>query len=152
MQCPHCSRLFPSGKRSLQCHIRFAHKLQGTFEDIHSRLFLQHDDEQQPIDEIFTNTLEDVPTDLHIDLEDKYLRFQRALVAKVAVQAREQALSRVKLTDGSYSTQASKRVYMLILVYVSCRPLVSESDATDLIRLLKDITGEDGHEIPLPSR
>ena len=42
-------------------------------------------------------------------------------------------MSRVKKSDGRNSTKASKRIYMLILVYVSCRPQVSESDATVLI-------------------
>ena len=60
-------------------------------------------------------------------------------------------MSKVKTTEGLYKS-GNKRVYMLILMYISSRPHISEADATALLDLLKEITSMDGTEIPLPSR
>ena len=109
--------------------------------------------------------VEEVVEDVHIlpeqvdaDMEQgfdgicaSFLEFQRTILERIEQYSAEENLSKVKMKDGTYST-GQRRTYMLILVYVSSRPQLSEEDGTALIRLLKDITFHTGVEIALPSR
>lgn len=145
MQCPHCSYKCGASVRSLRLHIQ---KMHSTSNDRYARL--DHFSDFQPVLDADVDSSH-FNLDIYEASEDKYLNFQRTFVEKLKQHSREQCMSKVKTTEGLYKS-GNKRVYMLILMYISSRPHISEADATALLDLLKEVTSIDGIEIPLPSR
>jgi uncharacterized protein (DUF2225 family) len=144
MECPHCGKLFASGPQNLEMHIKKKHlKIRGfPVEDV---------------EDVFADAHilpEQVDADMEQDFDGiciSFREFQRTILERIKEYSKDKNLGQVKMSDGTYST-GQRRTYMLILVYVSSRPQLSEEDGTSLLRLLKDVTFYTGREIALPSR
>jgi hypothetical protein len=145
MQCPHCSFVGGTSVRSLRVHIQKMHSTstERHADSAHVSNLLQLIDAQ--VDESPFNT--DIPE----ASVKKYLIFQRTFVEKMKQQSIDHCMSKVKTKEGLFAT-GKKRAYMLVLLYVSKRPHLSEADATALLDLIKELSAIDGIEIPLPSR